>query len=94
MGETGMKVVITIIGRDRVGIVAMVSGACAELNVNILDMNQNIISGLFNMVMIADLEGATVPLQELQEIMRVKGEAMGLQIKIQSEDIFKAMHTI
>jgi len=89
-----MKVVITIIGYDRVGIVAMVSGACAEHNVNILDMNQNIMNGFFNMVMIADLDGAKVPLRELQEIMRVKGEAMGLQIKIQSEDIFKAMHTI
>lgn len=89
-----MKVVITIIGYDCVGIVAMVSGTCAERNVNILDMNQNIMNGFFNMVMIADLEGATVPLKEFQETLRVKGEAMGLQIKVQSEDIFKAMHTV
>ena len=89
-----MKVVITIIGYDCVGIVAMVSGTCAERNVNILDMNQNIMNGFFNMVMIADLEGSTVPLKEFQEILRVKGESMGLQIKVQSEDIFKAMHTV
>lgn len=89
-----MKVVITIIGYDRVGIVAMVSNACAERNVNILDINQNIMNGFFNMVMIADMAGSTVPLKEMQEILRVKGEEMGLQIKIQSEDIFKAMHTI
>lgn len=89
-----MKVVITIIGYDRVGIVAMVSQTCAENNVNILDINQNIMHGFFNMVMIADMDGATLPLRDLQEKLRVKGEEMGLQIKVQSEDIFKAMHTI
>lgn len=89
-----MKVVITIIGYDRVGIVAMVSQACAESNVNILDINQNIMNGFFNMVMIADTAQATMPLRDLQEKLRIKGEEMGLQIKIQSEDIFKAMHTI
>jgi len=89
-----MKVVITIIGYDRVGIVAMVSNVCAERNVNILDINQNIINGLFNMVMIAEMTGATVPLQELQDVLKVKGEEMGLQIKVQHEDIFKVMHSI
>lgn len=89
-----MKIVITIIGYDRVGIVAMVSNTLAEKNVNIMDINQNIMNGFFNMVMIADMEGATIPLQELQELLRVKGEEMGLQIKVQNEEIFKAMHRI
>lgn len=89
-----MKVVITIIGYDRVGIVAMVSQACAVNNVNILDINQNIMHGFFNMVMIADMADAKIPLRDLQDQLRAKGEEMGLQIKIQSEDIFKAMHTI
>ena len=89
-----MKIVITIIGYDCVGIVAMVSSTLAERKVNILDMNQNIMNGFFNMVMIAELEGSTVSLRDLQDVLGVKGEAMGLQIKIQHEDIFKAMHRI
>lgn len=89
-----MKVVITIIGYDRVGIVAMVSNTLAEKNVNILDINQNIMNGFFNMVMIADMDGSKVPLSELQELLKAKGEEMGLQIKVQHEDIFKTMHKI
>lgn len=89
-----MKVVITIIGYDRVGIVAMVSNTLAEKNVNILDINQNIMNGFFNMVMIADMDGSKVALSELQELLKAKGEEMGLQIKVQHEDIFKTMHKI
>lgn len=89
-----MRVVITIIGHDRVGIVAMVSTALAASNVNILDINQNIINGFFNMVMIADISGATVSLKDLQTLLKEKGEAMGLEIKVQHEDIFRIMHRI
>ena len=89
-----MKIVITIIGYDCVGIVAMVSTTLAERNVNIMDINQNIMNGFFNMVMIADMGGAKVSLTELQEVLKTKGEAMGLQIKAQSEEIFKAMHRV
>ncbi len=89
-----MKVVITIIGRDRVGIVAMVSAALAANSVNILDINQNIVNGFFNMVMIADMSGAAINLKELQQLLKDKGQAMGLEIKVQHEDIFKAMHRI
>jgi len=89
-----MKVVITIIGYDCVGIVAMVTGELAQNSINILDINQNIINGLFNMVMIADMEKAKVSLAEIQEILGEKGKAMGLQIKVQHEDIFNIMHKI
>jgi ACT domain-containing protein len=89
-----MKVVITIIGQDRVGIVAMVSTTLAANSVNILDINQNIVNGFFNMVMIADMSGATINLKELQQLLKEKGQAMGLEIKVQHEDIFKAMHRI
>jgi len=89
-----MKVVITIIGQDRVGIVAMVSTTLADSGVNILDINQNIVNGFFNMVMIADMSGAAVSLKDLQQILKEKGQAMGLEIKVQHEDIFKAMHRI
>jgi ACT domain-containing protein len=89
-----MKVVITIIGQDRVGIVAMVSTTLAEQQVNILDINQNIINGFFNMVMIADMSGANISLKDLQLLLKDKGQAMGLEIKVQHEDIFKIMHRI
>jgi len=89
-----MKVVITIIGQDRVGIVAMVSTTLAGNNVNILDINQNIVNGFFNMVMIADMSGAAISLKELQQLLKEKGQEMGLEIKVQHEDIFKTMHRI
>ncbi|MDR3565475.1 MAG: ACT domain-containing protein [Negativicutes bacterium] len=89
-----MRVVITIIGQDQVGIVAMVSTTLAEYNVNILDINQNIINGFFNMVMIADMSGARLSLKDLQQLLKEKGEVMGLEIKVQHEDIFKIMHRI
>lgn len=89
-----MKVVITIIGQDRVGIVAMVSATLAANNVNILDINQNIVNGFFNMVMIADMSGAAISLKELQQLLKEKGQEIGLEIKVQHEDIFKTMHRI
>lgn len=89
-----MKVVITIIGQDRVGIVAMVSTTLAANSVNILDINQNIVNGFFNMVMIADMSGAAISLKELQQLLKEKGQEMGLEIKVQHEDIFKTMHRI
>lgn len=89
-----MKVVITVVGTDKVGIIAKVSAVLAENNVNILNINQNILDGYFNMVMIADMSDATVPLKELQKILAEKGREMGLEIKAQHEDIFMLMHKI
>lgn len=91
---SGMKAVITIVGEDRVGIVAMVSEVLAGNGVNILNINQNILDGYFNMVMIVDMTAATVSLKDLQQILRDKGEHMGLDIKVQHEDIFRIMHRI
>lgn len=89
-----MNIVITIIGKDRVGIVAKVSTALAENNVNILDINQNIMHGYFNMVMVADMSASSLPLQELQKKFKAIGESIGVEIKIQHEDIFNVMHNI
>ena len=89
-----MKAVITIVGRDQVGIVAMVSGILATNGVNVLNINQNILDGFFNMLMISDMKESKVSLQELQEILKEKGQAIGLEIKVQHEDIFKIMHRI
>jgi ACT domain-containing protein len=89
-----MKAVITIVGRDRVGIIAMASNVLAEHNVNILNINQNIVDGFFNMVMIADMTAASINLKELQKVLGEKGNSLGLDIKVQHEDIFRIMHRI
>ncbi len=89
-----MKAVITIVGQDQVGIVAMVSGVLAANGVNVLNINQNILDGFFNMLMISDISQSKVSLKELQQILNEKGQAIGLQIKVQHEDIFRIMHRI
>ena len=90
-----MKLVVTIVGRDQVGIVAMVSGILAEQRVNIMNVNQNIMDGFFNMVMIAEMpDDAEIRLKDLQELLRKKGEERGLQIRLQHQEIFQVMHTV
>ena len=90
-----MKLVVTIVGRDQVGIVAMVSGILAEQRVNIMNVNQNIMDGFFNMVMIAEMpDDAEIRLKDLQEMLRKKGEECGLEIKVQHQQIFQVMHSI
>ena len=89
-----MQVVLTIVGKDKVGITAKVTNALAEMNINIININQNIMQGLFNMVLIADMEGANVTLAEAREVMVKLGEEIGVEIRLQSEEIFTAMHRI
>lgn len=89
-----MKIVITIVGQDRVGIIAMVSNILANSNVNILNINQNIVDGFFNMVMIADMANASISLKDLQQLLHQKGEEIALDIKVQHEGIFQIMHRI
>ena len=90
-----MKLVVTIVGRDQVGIVALVGGILAEQRVNIMNVNQNIMDGFFNMVMIAEMpDDAEIRLKDLQELLRKKGEERGLEIKLQHQEIFQVMHSI
>lgn len=89
-----MKIVITIVGKDCVGIIAMVSNILAKNNVNILNINQNILDGFFNMVMIAEMSESKVKLKDLQQILRDKGDEINLEIKAQHQDIFNIMHKI
>ena len=90
-----MKLVVTIVGKDRVGIIATVSSGLAENNVNILNINQNIMEGFFNMVMIAEMsEDSKLKLGELQKVLKDKGEKMGLDIKAQHMDIFNVTHNV
>jgi ACT domain-containing protein len=89
-----MHVVLTVIGQDKVGIIAGVSNTLAECNINIININQNIMQGFFNMVLIADMSEATVSLQEAKDKVHALGEKIGVEIRMQSEDIFKAMHRV
>lgn len=89
-----MRVVLTIVGKDKVGITAKVSNALAEMNINIININQNIMQGFFNMVLIADMAEANVPIAEARDKMAALGKEIGVEIRLQSEEIFSAMHRI
>ena len=89
-----MKIVVTIVGKDRVGIIAMVSNILADNKVNILNIKQNILEGFFNMIMIADMKDSKMSIKDLQQILKEKGEEIALDIKVQHEDIFDIMHKI
>ena len=89
-----MQVVLTIVGKDKVGITARVTNALAEMNINIININQNIMQGFFNMVLIADMEGANVTLADARQRMVQLGEEIGVEIRLQSAEIFAAMHRV
>ena len=89
-----MQVVLTIVGKDKVGITAKVTNAVAEMNINIININQNIMQGFFNMVLIADMEVANVTLADARQRMVQLGDEIGVEIRLQSEEIFAAMHRI
>ena len=89
-----MRVVLTIVGKDKVGIIAKASNALAEMNINIININQNIMQGFFNMVLIADMGEANVTLAVARSKMAELGKEIGVEIRLQSEEIFTAMHRI
>ncbi len=89
-----MRAVITVIGKDKVGIIARVSRELAELGVNILDISQTIMQDLFTMTMLVDVSGCTRPFGELAGIFSAVGQELGLDIRIQHEDLFHSMHRI
>ena len=88
------KVIITVVGKDTVGIIAKVCTYLAGKQVNILDISQTIVQDYFNMMMIVDANNTKKKFDELADELEALGEEIGVQIKMQSEDIFKAMHRI
>jgi ACT domain-containing protein len=88
------RVIVTVIGEDKVGIIANVSAVLAEARANIIDISQTTMAEFFAMIMMADLEKATVPFDEIKRRLNAKGEEMGLRIDAQHEDVFKYMHRI
>lgn len=88
------KVIITVVGKDTVGIIARVCTYLAEHHVNILDISQTIVQEFFNMMMIVDMQNATASFEEVAAGLDVVGEEMGVTIKCQREEIFTKMHRI
>ncbi len=89
-----MKAIVTVTGKDTVGIIAGVCTELASLEVNILDINQTVMDGFFVMNMLVDLSTSTKSYDLVRDALDEKGLAMGLTIRIQREDIFNAMHRI
>jgi len=89
-----MKAIVTVVGKDQVGIIAAVCVKLAEYNVNVLDISQTVMQGYFTMMMVVDVSACTLPLAELVVLMEEMGKEKGLSIRLQREDIFEAMHRI
>ena len=93
-GKTMKKTIITVVGKDTIGIIANVCMYLSEHNINILDISQTIISGYFNMMMIADTTNSTVSAAQMSDDLKKLGETMGLIIRSQNEEIFDMMHRV
>lgn len=89
-----MRAIITVIGSDKVGIIAAVSNVLAESNINILDISQTTMQDIFTMIMLTDVSGSTVGFDTLSNRLESTGKSLGLYIKIQHEDVFNSMHRI
>ena len=88
------KTIITVVGKDTVGIIAKVCTYLADNGVNILDISQTIVQEYFNMMMIVDMEKALKPFADIAEELEQLGETIGVKIKCQHEEIFTKMHRI
>jgi len=89
-----MKGIITVIGKDRVGIIAKVCSYLSNNGVNILDISQTIVQGYFNMMMIVDVTRMNKKFEELAAELEALGDEIGVKVKLQHEDIFDVMHRI
>ncbi len=89
-----MKAFITVIGHDTVGVVAKVAGLCTELNINIEDVTQSILQGMFAMIMLVDISNCNVSHEELHKRTNALATEMGMQINVTRQEVFDAMHTI
>ena len=89
-----MKAVVTVVGKDQVGIIAHVCNHLANFHVNVLDISQTVMQGYFTMMMVVDVSEANVPLVQLCQRMEEAGKEKNLSIRVQREDIFEAMHRV
>ena len=89
-----MRAIVTVVGKDRVGIIANVCDLLAKYQVNVLDISQTVLQGYFTMIMMVDATHCELPIAELIKMMKEEGIQQALDIHIQREDIFNAMHRI
>jgi ACT domain-containing protein len=89
-----MKAIVSVFSKDRIGIIADVSTLLASMQVNILDLTQTIMNGFFTMVMLVDTSTTDKTFDEVRSVLEEKGQSLSLDIRIQREDIFDAMHRI
>ena len=89
-----MKAVVTVVGKDAVGIIANVCVELAGCNVNVLDISQTVMQGYFTMMMVVDVSASSLPVAKLAQHLEEKGKQMNLSIRLQREDIFEAMHRV
>lgn len=89
-----MKAIVTVVGKDAVGIIAGVCVELANYNVNVLDISQTVMQGYFTMMMVVEVSESKLPLADLARKLEEKGKEMNLSIRLQREDIFEAMHRV
>ena len=89
-----MRAIITVVGKDTVGILAEVSQICSKEHVNIMDVTQSIMQDMFVMIMMVDISSCAVPFYTLQDELEAAGSEMNLKIHVMHEDIFNSMHRI
>ena len=89
-----MRAVITVVGKDTVGILAKVSGICTEFNANVTEVTQSVLQDMFAMIMLVDISKLDKSFAELVDRMNALGEDMGLKINTMHEEIFNTMHTV
>ena len=89
-----MRAVITVLGKDMVGILAKVSAKWAEVDVNVIEVTQSILQDLFAMIMMVDISKSKIPFDELVDSLKKIGDDMGLKVHVMHEDIFNSMHRI
>lgn len=92
--EIANRVIISILGKDQIGIIAWLTGRLAEKSVNVLDLSQTILQGFFTMIMIVDVAQSPASLADLTRQLQSEGEARGLKVNVQHEAIFEFMHRI
>lgn len=90
-----MRAIITVIGSDQTGIIARVSSVLSDKNANIVDISQTVLrDNIFTMIMLVELDGLNVPYQELRQALEQIGQEIGVEVRIQREEIFRSMHRI
>ncbi len=89
-----MKAVITVVGKDMVGILAKVAGMCTTYNANVIDVTQTVMDDIFAMVMLADISKISVDFVHMAEELKALGSSLGLSVHVMHEDIFNSMHRV